>query len=420
MKIGPTGPCGMIGVLADDLTGAAELAGIAVRRGIEAVLVRDTSRRCATGVVCVDTDTRSRAPVDAAACAAAAVQVLRSAGARQWYKKVDSVLRGPVLAEVEAVRRALGATRVLLLPANPSRQRVIREGHYFIAGTPLHESEFARDPEHPRWSSEVRELLGMFGGVTVALAKHSDPLPAAQVVVGEAATLADLKGWAARWEPDMLAAGGADFFEALLERWGPEVREGGRAPNQTGTGQGSGLPCPEPSAGLAPRRLLWVSGTASPAATTWIHRLAEDAIAVVRLLEFPSGGAGAGGADTDSVIEQCLAGLERRGGAVLCLGSSGGAVSLPEGSLWVRRLAEVAGEVVQRARPDLVLVDGGATAARLLERLGWSCLRVTREWAPGVVELVGGPEGNPPVVVKPGSYPWPEEIARLWSMCGRG
>jgi len=84
------------------------------------------------------------------------------------------------------------------------------------------------------------------------------------------------------------------------------------------------------------------------------------------------------------------------------------------------RLAEAAGEVMRRAKPDLVFADGGATAARLLERLGCECLRVTREWAPGVVELAGGPEANLPVVVKPGSYPWPEEVARLWSMCGGG
>lgn len=410
----------MIGVLADDLTGAAELAGIAVRRGLEAVLVRGTARRCAAGAVCVDTDTRSRSPGDAAACVAAAARALREAGAIRIYKKVDSVLRGPVLAEVEAVRRELGASRVLLLPANPSRQRVIRGGHYFVAGTPLHETEFARDPEHPRRSSDVRDLLGRLPGVRVAVAGVSDPLPAAQVLVAEATSPADVKDWATRWRPEILAAGGADFFEALLDRWDSETRVGGPARNPTRAGQASGSLRPGHSAGLAPRRLLWVSGTASPAAAAWIHRLAENGIAVVRLLEFVNGGSPPGGVDTNRAIEQCAAGLEQRGAVVLCLGNPGGAVSLPESSLWVMRLAEAAGEVMRRAKPDLVFADGGATAARLLERLGWECLRVTREWAPGVVELAGGPEANLPVVVKPGSYPWPEEVARLWSMCGGG
>lgn len=410
----------MIGILADDLTGAAELAGIAARRGKEVVLVRGTTPCKRADVVCLDTDTRSRAPAEAAARVAAAARNLQSTGALRLYKKVDSVLRGPVLAEVEALRQELGVSRVLLLPANPSRQRVIREGHYFVADTPLHETEFARDPEHPRRSSDVRELLGTFPGVQVAVAKLSEPLPEVPVVVAEAGTAADVKGWAARWTPDMLAAGGADFFEALFDRWDSETGIGGRASNGVKTGEGTDWRGVEQSVRPAPRRLLWVSGTASPTTRAWIQRLAEMGIAVVRLVEALEDGRRAGGAERNRVIERCVTGLEQQGGAVLCPGEFEPGVPLGKSSLWVTRLAELAVAVMQQARPDLLLADGGATAARLLERLGWTCLRVTREWAPGVVELAGGREGNPTVVVKPGSYPWPEAIARLWGTCGRG
>ena len=47
----------------------------------------------------------------------------------------------------------------MLIPANPSRGRCIANGRYFIHGTLLSETEFARDPEFPARSSDVLALL---------------------------------------------------------------------------------------------------------------------------------------------------------------------------------------------------------------------------------------------------------------------
>lgn len=75
---------------------------------------------------------------------------LRHLRARWIYNKTDSVLRGNVTHEVEAVIQALGLDGVLLVPANPSLGRTIEGGRYFVRGRPLHETEFARDPRHQR------------------------------------------------------------------------------------------------------------------------------------------------------------------------------------------------------------------------------------------------------------------------------
>ena len=69
--------------------------------------------------------------------------------AQRMFKKVDSVLRGPVAAEIEAALDGLGLDRAVLVPANPSRGRIIRDGAYFMDGVPLDETEFADDPMHP-------------------------------------------------------------------------------------------------------------------------------------------------------------------------------------------------------------------------------------------------------------------------------
>lgn len=97
----------MIGVIADDLTGAAEIGAVGLRHGLRAEIVRSGEPSGLTDIVCVDTDSRSCKTEEARQRAAAAAKLLRAAGAKWIYKKVDSVLRGHVTAEVEAVMRQL-------------------------------------------------------------------------------------------------------------------------------------------------------------------------------------------------------------------------------------------------------------------------------------------------------------------------
>jgi len=145
----------MTGVIADDLTGAAELGAVGLRHGLSAEIVRNGGRPGGADLVCIDTDSRSCTPLEAARRAAEAAKMLRVAGAKWIYKKLDSVLRGNVTSEVEAVMKQLNFNRALLLPANPSLGRIIRNGEYFVQGKPINRTEFARDPEYPRLSAQV-------------------------------------------------------------------------------------------------------------------------------------------------------------------------------------------------------------------------------------------------------------------------
>src|ERR1017187_5182059 len=149
----------MIGVIADDLTGAAELGAVGLRHGLRAEIVRSGKPGGAADLVCVDTDSRSCPPAEAAKRAAAAAKLLHRAGAKWIYKKVDSVLRGNVTAEGEAVMMQLDFNRELLLPPNPSLGPIFRDVHYFVHGQPLHRTEFAKVPEYPRHSAQVLRLV---------------------------------------------------------------------------------------------------------------------------------------------------------------------------------------------------------------------------------------------------------------------
>src|SRR5258708_5172924 len=188
----------MIGVIADDLTGAAEISAVSLRYGLRAEVVVEGRPSGQADVVCIDTNSRSCAAAEAGRRAASAARLLSEAGASWIYKKVDSVLRGQVAAEVEAVLKEIGLHVALLAPANPGLGRVIRDGWYFVGGKPIHETEFARDPEHPRTSANVLEMLGRSKSFPVQVCRLNDPLPEKGLSIGELPVKSDLDHWAAR------------------------------------------------------------------------------------------------------------------------------------------------------------------------------------------------------------------------------
>jgi hypothetical protein len=90
---------------------------------------------------------------------------------------------------------------------------------------------------------------------------------------------------------------------------------------------------------------------------------------------------------------------------ILCIG---GPVStdpdVPERLLEV--LARLVSQCISIRRVERLLLEGGATAACVLRRLGMHRFRVIREWAPGVVTLRAVNGRGLEITIKPGSYPW--------------
>ena len=147
-------------VIADDITGAAEMAGIAFARGEDVRLacgspVSDCDI-ATNGTVVIATDTRSMSEAEAVPethCITSAFIHHTSA----IFKKTDSALRGHVVAELSALMEATGCRRAVFLPANPSKGRIIKNGTYYINNVPIHETAFSYDPEFPAKSSVLRE-----------------------------------------------------------------------------------------------------------------------------------------------------------------------------------------------------------------------------------------------------------------------
>jgi len=382
-------PGSPIVAVADDLTGAAEIGALGYRFGLPSVIVSPGGRQRAdeAGLTVYDADSRLLSPEAAADAVLRTIAPAAIEPETPVFKKVDSVLRGNVLIECEALAAAAGRSRVLLVPANPAFGRTIRGGLYFVNGTPIHETVFATDPYHPAKSSEVADLLGHSAGMTVRVAPPGAELPREAMIVGEAASTADVAHWAGRVDASTLPAGGAEFFAAWLQVLGCGGTPGSTQPE---------LRAP----------LLVVSGTTVPSSRKMLRLLYQHGVPVIPMADALAHPGAAGSVALQRWAEEIA----------LALADRGVAVTLSPSHL---STAPGAGEAVRTVFAGLVkrlralnafshlVVEGGATAAGIVRALGWTEMAVESEWGQGVVTL--RPAGDPQarLTLKPGSYPWP-------------
>lgn len=363
----------MIGVIADDLSGAAEIAAAALRRGLSAEVQTRLDPRAKADVICVDTDSRSMTAAAATIAVGAAARRMREAGAGWIYKKCDSVLRGNVLAELLAAMEALGFSRAILVPANPSRGRVVRGGHLFVKGQPLHDTHFATDPDHPRTGSNLRELLGSV---------------AEGVSTPDAESEADLARHAGMVGAGTLAAGGVDFFEAMLG-----ARGFASAGSRAGDGTADRLSRADGPGGSRPPTMV-VCGSAA----SWTKRREMAAGRGVPTFRLVHGAA---------EIAEAFRGSRR---VLVGIGEMDAAPGASRPAL-LRRLSRIGADVLRAVRVEHVMLEGGATASAFVRELGWSSLVACDTAAPSICTFRTGGEGTPVISIKPGSYDWP---ANLW------
>jgi uncharacterized protein YgbK (DUF1537 family) len=312
--------------------------------------------------------------------------------AAEWvYKKVDSVLRGPIVVEIEAALDALRLERALLAPANPSLGRTIRGGQYYVCDVPLHQTHFAADAEYPATTADVLAILGR-GRLAVAMLQVGGELPPQGIFVGQAESPADLAALAKRVDERTLAVGGSEFFAAVLQAKGHK-----RA-----------CLAPVPPRGPGPR--LWVCGSAPACAVATIEQARARGLAVLPMPDELLTQDTAAPQAMAAWVEQAAESLARSGAAVVSIGM--GQDRTGQAVVLTGRLTELAAAVLGRVAVGEVYVEGGSTAAALAGRMGWRRFDVLGEWSPGVVTLrVFGGKG-PTVTMKPGSYAWPRSI---WS-----
>jgi uncharacterized protein YgbK (DUF1537 family) len=150
-------------IIADDLSSATDCGAQVVRSGLSVVVPLEgyslPEKMRPTEVISVDTDSRSLAAEGAYAKVQLATQQLVAEGWMNFYKSVDSTLRGNLGAEIEAVLEIARPDCAIIAPAFPKYGRTTKDGIQYLHGRPLHETEFGTDPTAPVRDADIARRL---------------------------------------------------------------------------------------------------------------------------------------------------------------------------------------------------------------------------------------------------------------------
>jgi len=158
-----------LGCIADDFTGATDLANNLVRAGMRVVQLNGVPERGAAPVeadvdaVVVALKSRTIAPVEAVAQSLAACRFLKAGGATQIYFKVcstfDSTPGGNIGPVLEALMDELGCRFTIATPAFPDNGRTVFKGHLFVGDVLLSESGMRNHPLTPMTDANLVRVL---------------------------------------------------------------------------------------------------------------------------------------------------------------------------------------------------------------------------------------------------------------------
>jgi uncharacterized protein YgbK (DUF1537 family) len=381
----------MIAVIADDFTGAAELAGIGLRYHLTVELGTEVNAATNADLFVIATDARSLPEVEAVAIMQKHTRELLALKPTMIFKKTDSVLRGHVLAEIQAQLSLTGFNKAVLVAANPALGRTIENGRYYLHGKPVHESSFSHDPDFAISSSTILDMLRSNGG-PVHVKRANEALPETGIIVGEATQNADLQAWAARMDNTTLIAGAAGFFTAMLDKM-----LGGK---------------PGDKSAVKTERLLFslfVCGTTFSNSRNMIKAIKAAGGPVCYMPDEIIRSVHSGTYSYVKWANEVVALVKEHGKAIVAIhedatkGTAVGAGQLKE------KMAGLVNEVLQRSMVQELIVEGGATAWALISQSNLIRFYPVEEMAPGVVRM----QTNDPnlfITVKPGSYQWPDGL----------
>jgi len=170
----------ILGVIADDFTGATDVASMLVRAGLRTVQVIGVPRGSApeADVLVVALKSRTIPASDAVRESLAALDWLKSAGARQFYFKYcstfDSTPRGNIGPVAEALMEVLGSDFSIACPAFPENGRTVFHGHLFVGDQLLSDSGMRDHPLTPMTDANLVRVLQAQSRGRVGLVRRED------------------------------------------------------------------------------------------------------------------------------------------------------------------------------------------------------------------------------------------------------
>ncbi|MGI9470950.1 MAG: 3-oxo-tetronate kinase [Rubripirellula sp.] len=158
----------VLGCIADDVTGATDLAINLVHGGMKVVQVLGVpSAEQLSGLdadaVVVALKSRSIPCDEAIALSLESLETLRDAGAQRFFFKYcstfDSTARGNIGPVAEALMKALKVEQTIFCPAFPRNGRSVYQGHLFVGDRLLNESGMEDHPLNPMRDANLVRVL---------------------------------------------------------------------------------------------------------------------------------------------------------------------------------------------------------------------------------------------------------------------
>lgn len=378
----------MIAVIADDFTGAAEIGGVGLRRGLRVLIETTVDAVDDVDLLIVATETRSMSVELAEKEIEKVTRQILELKPKYIFKKLDSVLRGNIYEELISQQVTSKMQRVILVPANPHFNRIIKDGVFYVGGVPLAETSFAYDPEFPVKHSSVREIVGN-NADEVTVKNIYDELPDYGIIIGNVVTTEDLGLWAERADDRTVLAGGSGFFDAVLQKDFPIKSE-------------------EICEDLVPgKHALFILGSVFPKDEIMQDKLRKAGIEIINLnneifqkQESPS--------KSLLILAERIAKAicENRRVAVTTI-STDDNISV-SAEIIRKNMGRVVKKIFDQVVIDDLFIEGGATASMILGNLRIKQLIPFKELGMGVIQMRTSHYPGLTITTKPGSYMWPE------------
>jgi uncharacterized protein YgbK (DUF1537 family) len=391
----------LLGAVADDFTGASDLANTLATGGMRTVQYVGVPARAAdkaveAGVVALKSRT---VPVkEAVAQSLASLDWLKAQGCRQFLFKYcstfDSTKEGNIGPVAEAMLKALDAPRAVVCPVFPATGRTLFMGHLFVGDRLLSETGMRNHPLTPMTDPDIRRWLGYQtqgkvglvpyaivrqGREAIARALEAEAAAGRRLIVTDAVVDDDLRAIGAAIAGDRLVTGGSGIAIGLPENFrsqGLIGKDTASLPAIAGHGVVLSGSCSEasrrqaaaylarhPGLSVTPAALL--DGTLTvDGARQWIHEH-RDELPIVYSTAAP---------------DEVKAAQDRYGRE-----ASAAAVE----DFFGRLAASLAADGTRR-----IVVGGGETSGSVVTALGLNELRIGREIDKGVPALAANHAGG--------------------------
>jgi uncharacterized protein YgbK (DUF1537 family) len=414
-----------LGCIADDYTGASDLANTLTRCGLRTVqtigVPSDNLKLPEVDAVVVSLKSRSIEAGLAVERSRAAEKWMRGRGAEHVLFKIcstfDSTDAGNIGPVMDALRADSTDAIVLVTPAFPETGRTVYQGNLFVGPVPLNESPLKDHPLNPMHDSNLVRVLARQSKTKIGL------VDLAVIARGADAVRAHLEALVAKGFGAVIADA---VFERDLETIGAVALDHRVSVGASGLGLGlaralvaakrvkSNAPAAvseAPVGGLA----ACLAGSCSQATLMQIARAEQ----IMPVLHLDPEQVITGGAETQRALGWAK---ERLGKGPVLIASS----STPDqvSALQARHGRDAAGHAIEQAMADIaeglvgsgvrrLVVAGGETSGAVVDRLGIPGFLVGPEIAAGVPVLraVGGTDGDRLLALKSGNFGGPEFFA---------